>query len=324
VIDVWVVVVNWNGAALLPGCLDAMRHGAAGARIAVADNGSTDRSADVVARHPGVEWVPLGRNVGFAAANNVLLRRALAAGARWIALVNPDVRLEPGWLETLVAAGEAAPDAGLLQGLLLFADRPQVVNSTGLVLDALGRARDRDFGVPLADLRRTDGPVPGVTGGAVLLRAEMLREVGLLDPAYFAYYEDLDLSLRARKAGWRCRYVSGARALHGYEQSFGSGSPFKRYLLARNHLLCMATHLPLGRAALLVPTLAFARAAAKAPVELLLGRPRHALAHLRGAGAGAAAAARILVRRMRKGAGPPPGSSCAREPGESVDAAPET
>ena len=296
--DVWLVVVNWNGAALLPPCLTALRQAAPGARVVVVDNGSADGSAEVVAGFPGVEWLPLGENRGFAEANDVVLRRALAEGARWVGLVNPDVRLEPDWLERLVAAGEATPDAGLLQGLLLFEDQPDVVNSTGLVLDAVWRAKDRDFGVPLARLAREDGPVTAATGGAVLLRADMLREIGVLDPAYFAYYEDLDLSLRAARRGWRTYYVAGARAYHGYERSFCNLSARKKYLLARNHLRIVATHLPFPVALALVPALAAVRAGLKAPVELARGRTEHALAHLRGAWDGLAGAAAVLAGRI--------------------------
>jgi GT2 family glycosyltransferase len=307
-VDTWIVVVNWNGARLLPDCLASLAALVRPARVVVVDNGSSDGSAAVVAGFPGVEWIGLGENRGFAAANNVGLRRALAAGARWIGVVNTDVVLDPGWLDALVAAGEAHPDIGILGGLLLFADEPSRVNSTGLVLDWLGRAFDRDFGVPLAELTTRDGPVPGMTGGAALLRADALRRVGLFDPAYFAYYEDVDLSLRAAAAGIGTWYASGARALHGYGRSFGPGSPRQRFLLARNHLRAMATHFPLPRAVATLPAVALLRAAVKAPLELARGRPAHASAHLRAAGAGAVAALEVLGRRIRGRTGIPAGA----------------
>jgi GT2 family glycosyltransferase len=297
--DTWIVVVNWNGAHLLPACLGALGALTTPAHVVVVDNGSTDESAAVVARFAGVEWLALGENRGFAAANNVALRRALAAGARWVGLVNTDVVVEPGWLDALVRAGEAHDDAALLTGLLLFADDPGRVNSTGLVIDRLGRAFDRDFGVPLAALRSADGPVGGVSGGAALLRADALQRIGLFDPAYFAYYEDVDLSLRAARQGFRCWYASGARALHGFGQSFGAGSPRQRYLLARNHLRAMTTHFPWGRAAAVAAGMTLLRAGVKAPAELLRGRRAHAAAHLRAAGAGAMAAAEVLAGRVR-------------------------
>src|SRR5205807_4878990 len=129
----------------------------------------------------------------------------------------------------------------------------EVVNSTGLVIDAFGRARDRDFRVPTAELRRTDGPAAGVSGGAALLRTSMLREVGLFDPAYFAYYEDVDLSLRAARAGSISWYAGTAVARHRFAASFGAGSPRQRYLLGRGHLRTVALHQPALKAAALVP-----------------------------------------------------------------------
>jgi GT2 family glycosyltransferase len=297
--DVWIAVVNWNGAALLPRCLAALTALSRPARVVVVDNGSSDRSAQVVAGFPSVEWLPLRRNAGFAAANNAALRRALTAGARWIATVNPDVEVAPDWLERLVAAGEAQPDVGLLGGTLLFADDPSRVNSTGLVLDRFGRAFDRDFGLPVAELHRPDGPVAGVTGGAALLRADALRRIGLFDPGYFAYYEDVDLSFRAAAAGVSAWYVGAAHAVHGFGKSFGVDSPQQRYLLARNHLRFAATHLSPWRAVPVAIGFTALRTLVRAPLELARGRPALALAHWRGAVGGALEAAAALGRRVR-------------------------
>jgi len=303
--DTWIVVVNWNGAHLLPACLASLSRLSTPAKVVVVDNGSKDASEKTVAAFPGVDFLPQGANLGFAAASNVGMRRALEAGARFVGLVNPDVVLEPDWLRHLLAAAEAHPEAGILGGLLLFADDPARVNSTGLVLDALGRAFDRDFGRPLSELDTPDGPVAGATGGALLYRAEVLRRVGLFDPAYFAYYEDVDLSLRAAAQGFRAHYVSAARGLHGYGKSFGAGSPAQRFLLARNHMRAMATHLPVWKVLLFAPVLTLLRALVKAPLELARGRPAHAQAHLRAALAGGVAALQALSRRLASRPFPP-------------------
>ncbi len=293
------MVVNWNGALLLPRCLSSLGVLRPPPHVVVVDNGSTDSSREVVARFPGVEWVSLGRNVGFAQACNVGFRHALDAGARWIGTVNNDVCVEPEWLARLVEAGETHPEVGILCGLLVFADEPGRVNSTGLVLDRLWRARDRDFGSPLRNLLTPDGPVVAVSGAAALFRAEALRRTGLFDPGYFAYCEDLDLCLRAARLGIGSWYVSGARASHGYGRSFGADSPQRRYLLARNHLRILTTHAPWPLAAVAVPLLVLLRAALRAPLEVLRGRPGLAGAHWRAARDGLGAA---LAGARRRGA----------------------
>jgi N-acetylglucosaminyl-diphospho-decaprenol L-rhamnosyltransferase len=293
------VVLTWNGAHLLPGCLAALRRQDARARLhlVVVDNASSDGTADLLAREfPEVEHLRLAENAGYGRANNQAMRRALDAGAEFVALINNDVEVSPDWLRRLLEAAAAHPEAGLFTGTLLFRGE-EVVNSTGLVIDAFGRARDRDFRLPAAELERADGPVEGVSGGAALLRTSMLREIGLFDPAYFAYYEDVDLSLRAERAGYRSWYVRGATARHRFGATFGPGSPAQRYLLGVGHLRTLARHQPLPKAALLVALTVLYRAAVKAPLELLRVRPALAWAELRAAAAGAGAALRAFSDR---------------------------
>ena len=294
------VVVTWQGAHLIGDCLRALLAQRSAAHIAVVDNGSTDGTAELVARDfPGVEVLRMPENLGYGRANNEAMRRALEAGAQFVALVNNDVELDPGWVEQMIGAARAHPEAGFFCGTLLFRGEEKV-NSTGLEIDSFGRARDRDIGLPLEKLSRADGPVEGVTGGAAFMRADVLRKIGLFDPEYFAYYEDVDLSLRARAAGFQCWFVRGAVARHRFAATFGVDSPRQRYLLGVGHLRTVALHQPLLKAAALVPLTVAYRAAVKAPLELLRARPRLALAELRAAAAGAVSALRAFSDRSRR------------------------
>jgi len=295
------VVLTWNGAHLLPGCLQALRAQDAQARLhtVVVDNASSDGTKELLARDfPEVEHLLLPDNAGFARANNEALRRALEAGADFVALINNDVEVAPDWLRLLLAAAAAHPEAGLFAGTLLFRAE-EVVNSTGLAIDGLGRARDRDFRVPWPGLARADGPVAGVSAGAALLRARMLREVGLFDPGYFAYYEDVDLSLRAARAGYGSWYVRDATARHRFGATFGAGSPRQRYLLGVGHLRTVARHQPALKALALVPLTVLYRAAVKAPLEILRAHPALAWAELRAAARGGVAALSAFSGRSR-------------------------
>jgi GT2 family glycosyltransferase len=293
------IVVTWNGAHLLPDCLEALLAQQAPARVhpVVVDNGSADGTAELMLRDfPQVEHLRLEENLGYGRANNQAMRRALEAGAEFVALINNDVELEPGWLSKLLEAARAHPQAGLFTGTLLFRGEERV-NSTGIRIDAFGRAMDRDFYVPLAELQTQDGPVIGVSGGAALLRASMLREVGLFDPAYFAYYEDVDLSLRAGERGFSSWYVRSATARHRFSATFQRGSAKQRYLLARGHLRTVGLHQPLLKAAALLPLTVAYRVGVKAPLELLKARPALAMAELRASAAGTVDAVRALLKR---------------------------
>lgn len=296
------IVVTYRGASWISACLRALESQLAKARLelVVVDNGSVDGTAALLKREfPGVTVLRLSRNEGYGRANNVALRRALAAGADFAALVNDDVEVEPGWLQALLEAASAHGKAGLFCGTLLFRDEERI-NSTGVELDAFGRARDRDFGVPRGQVRRGDGPVTAVTGGAALVRCELLRTIGVFDPGYFAYYEDVDLSLRAARSGWNCWYAAGATARHRFAATAGSGSPLQRFLLGRGHLRTVALHERPLRAAALLPLTAAYRVAVKVPLELFRGRPALAFAELRAAIAGSAAALAALPARSRK------------------------
>jgi GT2 family glycosyltransferase len=309
------VVINWQGAALLPSCLTALAAQAAEIaptqlELVVVDNGSTDGSVELLRREfPGVVLIALPQNLGFGEANNIALRRALQRGADFAALVNNDVEVQPGWLRALLDAAAAHPGAALFCGTLLFRDdHPERVNSTGLELDRLGRARDRDFRALRSELQREDGPVQGVSGGAALLRTSLLRRIGLFDPDYFAYYEDVELCLRAAAAGAICWYASAAVARHRFSATFGAGSPQQRALLGRGHLRTLALHGSLLKALALVPLTAWYRTALLAPLYLLRGKPAHAAAEVSAAMEGLAAAMRAVPtrfwRKMPPGAEP--------------------
>ncbi|GAC1339340.1 MAG: hypothetical protein NVSMB23_08230 [Myxococcales bacterium] len=297
------VVVTWQGAHLVADCLRALAAQDLGdvaqLSVTVVDNGSTDGTAERVAREfPAAQLISRSDNAGFGRATNEGLARALEAGADYALLVNNDVELDRGFVRALVAAATAQPRAGLFTGTLLFRGEERV-NSTGLVIDALGRATDRDFGLPRAQLARPDGPVEGVSGGAALLRCAMLRQIGFFDPGYFAYYEDVDLSLRAARAGWHAWYASAATARHRYSATIGDGSPWKRFLLGRGHLRTLGKHQTPLRALALVPLAAGYRLLGKAPLELLRGRPARAAAEARASVAGFWSAAGALLSRAR-------------------------
>jgi len=293
-------VVTWQGAQLLPSCLNALAAQTADCRleIVVVDNASTDGTREMLARDfPGVVVLPLPSNLGYAEGNNLALRRALARGADFVALVNNDVELEPWWLLAMLQAADTHQAASLFCGTLLFRGEERV-NSTGVWLDGFGRARDRDFGLPLAALGRHEGPVECITGGAALIRTSLLRLIGVFDPDYFAYYEDVELSLRAARAGALCWYVPEAVARHRFGASFGPGSPQQRALVGKGHLRTLALHAPAWKVATLVPLTAAYRAAIKAPLLLLRGRPQHALAEVSAALEGTASALRALPTRL--------------------------
>lgn len=298
----WVVVVTWNGAARLPATLGALRGLDRELDLVVVDNGSADGSSDrAAALFPGVHLIRNRDNRGFAHGSNQGIEHALAGGASHVALVNDDMRLDRAWLRELLAESARDPSIGVLGGLILFDDRPDTINSTGLVRDRWWRVRDRDLGAPRSargDLSASD--VEGVSGGAMLLTRSALEKVGRLDPTLFAYFEDFDFCVRARRAGFRVRFVPAAVSWHRFAASTGMGSPLRARLLARNHMAIVGRYAPAPQVVPELIAIALVRSFVRAPLALGRGRPGEAGAEVRGSLAGLVRGLAELGARLRR------------------------
>jgi GT2 family glycosyltransferase len=240
------VVVAWNAGSTLAACVDSLRtsagHAAESVQFVIVDNGSLDTAVadlrleadDVVVRNE------LNAGYGVAAAQGIA-----RSNAPWILLVNPDLTVEPDFVEQLLAVADSAePAIGTLVPELRFASRPDVVNCRGVTVDEIGVPAEIDAGMPAADGAAPSIPVLGGSSGCCLLRAEHLRSLGGPEPGFFAYLEDVDLALRLWSAGHEAIFVPGAVALHEGSASTGARSPLKVFLVARNRRLLFRLHGP--------------------------------------------------------------------------------
>lgn len=237
-----VVIPNWNGLRWLDPCLAAL-----GAQdrppeeVIVVDNGSTDGSvAHLRAAHPGVDVVELSANTGFAHAAN---RGVTRAQSQFVALVNTDVVLAHDWLSRTVAALTADPAAASVACKMVSLEDPEVIYDAGDVLRRDGACEQRGrFG---RDDGRFDDPgeVFGACAGAALYRRSVLVALGGFDERYFAYLEDVDLALRLRLAGWRCRYEP-AVARHAGAGSSGQLPGGHHLLVTRNSIVLVCRWFP--------------------------------------------------------------------------------
>ena len=212
------------------------------------DNASTDGSLeDAVAAFP---WITTWRNPanwGFARG---YVAAVAAAPGPYVVLLNSDTRVRPGWLRSLVDAAEADPRLGAASAKLIFPpDSPnagRIQNAGGLLLRD-GSGRDR--GTAVRDGRVEHEPDRGqydrqeevfyFNGAAALLRKAALADAGSLDPRYFMYYEDLDLSWRLRLRAWKVLYVPDAVVEHEHAASSGEWSPLFLYKVLRNRPLML-------------------------------------------------------------------------------------
>lgn len=277
-----VVVLNWHGKEKTAACLRALSALDYSDRVVVViDNGCADfDQAAVEALLPGAVYVRAVENLGFAGGSNLGAKEALARGCELLWFLNNDTVPEPDSLRELVAVigGERIGIAG---AKVLRAADPREIDSVCMDVNvASGRTCLRGHGE--IDRGQHDGlsDVTAVTGCAMLVRRATWEELGGFDESYFAYFEDADLCLRARAAGWRVVAAPRARVLHDRAAATdGRQSEASLYYSTRNQLRLMRRHgaaRPRWRAALRFALVALLNAA-----FALRSAPRRRAARLR-------------------------------------------
>ena len=227
-VDVSVIVVNWNTRDLLAQCLQSVYDTVQGLEfeVFVVDNASTDGSVAMVwERFPQVQLIENGENVGFARANNQAIRESRG---RYVLLLNSDALVLLGTLRTLVAFADAHPQAGIVGAQLInpdgsfqasYGDFPTFVSQFVAIvgLSRLVYGRYYPSHPPQQSVRTCEADWVG--GACLLARREAIEAVGFLEEDYFLYTEELDWCYQMKQSGWKVYYLPQAVAIH-----WGGGS----------------------------------------------------------------------------------------------------
>jgi GT2 family glycosyltransferase len=262
-----VVIPSWNSLGLLPRCLESLRDQDAELEVLVVDNGSSDGTVAYLERE-GVLHLALPENRGFAAAVNLGVARTAAPA---VLVLNADTVLEPGAVGALLDALETDERLGGVQPRLLQLEADTTTHrfhpspgsnedkggndaerarlySAGQRLSRDGRAFEVGAGEAQSAHWLEAREVFGVCGAACLLRRELFDDLGGYDERYFAFYEDVDLNVRGRIAGWRFGYVPAAVVWHLGNASWMAEAPrpsaWNARLVARNRIATQAKFMP--------------------------------------------------------------------------------
>lgn len=234
-----VIVVAYNGAAVLPACLRTL--GASRGvsfEIVVVDNGSSDGSGDLVERDfPLCRLIRNDRNLGFAGGNNVGIQ---AAHGRFIVLLNQDTEVRPEWLAQIIEPFADDPRIGAVGCKLLYPGGEIIQHAGGAIYPNAATAH---FGCGVRDEGQWDkAKFSGyVTGAALALRREAIEEIGLLDEGFFpAYFEEFDWQTRLWRADWKVFYTPTCGVIHHESQVLGAGSSRFVYLYTYHRLRYLA------------------------------------------------------------------------------------
>ena len=236
-----VVVVNFNGKRFLDDCLNSLSIQTYNDyEVIVVDNASQDGSVEHIrSRFPWARIVENKVNLGSTGGNNSGIREA---SGEFIATLNNDTRVEKDFLERL-AGPMSDPGIGMCGSKMVYPNGK--INSTGLCLSRSGASWDRGASEEARGQYDRQDEIFGACAGAALYRRKMLDEIGLFDEDFFIFMEDIDLTLRARCAGWRCIYVPGAVAHHLHGATAGVGSDLTVYYGNRNIMWLPAKNYPL-------------------------------------------------------------------------------
>jgi GT2 family glycosyltransferase len=223
-------------------------------QIVIVDNDPIDeRCRTLTECMPGLTYLRTNENRGFSGGMNAGIRHALSRGADAVFLVNSDVIVPPDCIATLEQCLDATVNGGVAGPVLRSRANPGRLASAGMTYaPRSGRMRHLWFGMQSAsgDVW-PDRVVDGVSGCAMLVRRTVFESVGLFDEDYFYSFEDLELCLKARQAGFATVVAGAATAYHEGGRSIGIESPRRLYFAARNHLL-MARRIPTSAAPFMV------------------------------------------------------------------------
>jgi GT2 family glycosyltransferase len=260
-----IIAVTWNSAAVLRQCLESVlasdhcQHELT--RVVVVDNGSADGSADVVTHFPGIELRQNKANRGFAAACN---QGAKGSQADYLLFLNPDTTIEKHTIDTVVMAMSRPENVRLgICGILLRDERGKPALSCSdfpttwsLLLEMSGLDR-LDWGIfksrhlSISELV-ADRDVDQVIGAFFVIRRPLFEALDGFDERFFVYFEEVDLSFRARHRGYTSRLISGASAIHLARASSNQSKAMRLFYFVRSRLLYARKHLGASSFALIL------------------------------------------------------------------------
>jgi GT2 family glycosyltransferase len=238
-----VVVPNWNGEAWLRECIDSLFAQSLPTTVLVVDNGSVDSSRNIIESY-GDKIVHIYRekNYGFTGGVNPGLEYAIEHDFDAVALFNNDAAADKDWLKSLVDAMKG--EIGITTSLIMSHDG-KTIDTTGDTLTIWGLPYPRGRGKSIDTLdSETNEFVFGASGGASLYSVKMLKEIGIFDQDFFAYYEDIDMSLRAQLAGWKVLFVPKAKVFHRISATSSRIKGFASYHTFKNLRLLIIKDTP--------------------------------------------------------------------------------
>ncbi|MBN9391122.1 MAG: glycosyltransferase family 2 protein [Chloroflexi bacterium] len=237
------ILLNWNQPHFTLACLESLNKLTySNYNVVIVDNGSGDNSlAQLEAVLGGLRFevtlIANSKNEGFAEGNNIGIRHALRNGAAYVLLLNNDTEVAPDFLEPLVQMAESDPQIGITGPKIYYFDDPDRIWSAGGLITKDGWTHQLGVNEPNIPAFNSLRQVDYVTGCAMLVKRQAIEKAGMLDPRFFAYYEETDWCVRVKRAGFSIWYVPQSVLWHKISLKARDLSPRYVYYMTRNRLL---------------------------------------------------------------------------------------
>lgn len=245
--NVWIVVVNFNGWEDTEKCLHSLEGLGAIAHTVLIDNASReDRLDEIKVAFPWCHTVREAVNGGWAGGNNAGLRYAIERGAEQVILLNNDTTVSPSLVSELIQAQRENPDYGIIGPVINHMKEPDVVMTDGCLFNRPGSSGffDRHIVAVEPEKPLAISEVDIVNGCCLMVSRKVCEKIGLVDEAFFLIHEESDFCLRARESGFKCGVINRSLVLHKGSSSFKrTGQRTQRYYDARNLRLLLKKHL---------------------------------------------------------------------------------
>ena len=245
-----IIIVNYNGAEDTLECLNSLKKiDYPDYEIILVDNASSDASFvlnEVHKNFPAVKILAMPRNLGFAGGNNAGIKTAIDGVARYVILLNNDTIVAPDFLSQMIKAAESDKSIGIVGAKIYYFAKKNRVWYNGGIFSWTGGGRHIQDGA--VDGNPEDNEIKNteyITGCALLIKKEAIEKIGLLCEDFFMYYEDIEWSLRAQKAGYKTMVAPAAHIWHKVSRSASKmGTPVIHYYNIRNALILAKMHAP--------------------------------------------------------------------------------
>lgn len=240
----FVIVLDNNNSEDTNACLSSLiksdyKH----FRIILLKNASAIDSIEAIhLENAHIQIISLRENLGYAGNNNIGIKAAVEQGAEWVFILNNDTVLDPSCLSSLIEAGEHNSAIGIIGPMVYHFNEPAVIQSAGGMLGKYWRSIHEGMNECDRGQFKSVRQVEWISGCAILVRRALIEQIGVLDPDYFLYWEELEWCIRARRAGWKVFHVPQAKLWHKGVKRDYQPKPYVTYYSTRNHLYTLAKH----------------------------------------------------------------------------------